>query len=171
VAGVRSGGVVKAAVLASAAVVALGGAAGSGMAAGDVGADGAARAVSKPTISPASGAVGTKVKVKGTCGPVGLGKVIQADVGFYYSDAWSGPAGYETFHEEVLEGRKAADYTVSLKVGPAHKYTTGDGVTPGPRVLRKPKAGDKLFVQTRCFYEGSAYPEYKTAKKKFSVTR
>lgn len=168
---VRSAGVVRLAALASVVVVAFGGATGSSVAADTAGGGAAERGVSKPTFSPTSGAVGTKVKVKGTCGPVGLGKVIQADVGFYYSDAWSGPSGYETFHEEVLDGRKAVEYSVSLKVGPAHKYMTGDGVTPGPRVLRKPEAGDKLFVQVRCFYAGSAFPEYKAAKKKFSVTK
>lgn len=131
----------------------------------------AARGVSKPTFSPKSGPVGTNVKVKGKCGKIGLGKVRSAVVGFYYKDAFSWTSGYSTFHEVTIKGAKAADYAATLKVKPAHKYTPGEGAMPKPDVLRKPKAGDKIFVQTLCYYADSAYPQYKSAKGKFSVTK
>ena len=156
-------------VIASSALLAVGGGTGANAADQGAGAELVARGMSKPTFSPKSGEVGTKVKIKGKCGNIGLGKVLFAEVGFYFKDAFSTPSGIETFHEAKIKGGKAKEYTKKLKVGPAHKYMTGSGATPGPVVKRKPEAGDKLFIQTVCQYEGSAYPAYKSAKGKFKV--
>ena len=127
--------------------------------------------MSKPSVAPKSGGVGTKVKVKGKCGHIGLGKALSAVVGLYYKDAFSWTSGYGTFPEVTIKGSTAAQYKATLKVGPAHKYTPGSGAMPKPQVPRKPKAGDKLLVQTLCYEKGSAYPQFKPAKGKFSVAR
>ena len=156
----RVGGAMAAVVvLTSSALLAIGGGAGASAPDQPTGASVSARGVSKPTISPTSGKVGTIVKAKGKCGNIGLGKILNATVGFYYKDAFSTAAGRETFHEVTIKGKKAKDYTAKLKVGPNHKYTTGSGAAPGPVVKHRPKKGDKLFVQTQCYYADTAYPQ------------
>lgn len=124
-----------------------------------------------PTFRPGSGPLGTTVTVAGLCPDEGLGDVLRVVVGFYYDDAWFSIPGHSLFHSAEVAADGTGAYEAKLKVGPAVKYIqqTSPGM-PGDEVLRKPKAGDRLFVEAKCYYEGSAFPFYESAAKPFSVT-
>jgi hypothetical protein len=128
-------------------------------------------AASEPTFSPSSGPVGSSVTIVGTCSDEGLGEVIQVVVGFYYSDSFFFVSGHSLFHSRTVSDPAGGEYRARLEVGPAVRYTTagpGPG-QPGDSVLRKPKAGDRLFVEAKCYYEGSAFPTYESADGSFTV--
>ncbi len=139
-----------------------------------VGSLGVAPASAAPSISfkPKRGPVGTVVKVTSGCTETGLGKPRLAVVGLHYDDAFSTISGASTFHEVQIEGaRRAKSFTAKIKVKQAHKYTPGTGANPLPEVKRKPKPGDKVYVQVQCYYKLSAYPDYASAGRPFKVTR
>lgn len=150
------------------AVVAV--ASGVALLASGVGAASAAVPPSTPTLSPASGPIGTTISVSGTCGSDAEGGTWRSpEIGLAFADAFETNGGPSMFTSVTGTTKADGSYSGTIKVPAKATYTAqGAGPADPKEVKNKPVAG-KIRVVVLCHSTITPFPLSQEFRN-FSVT-